>query len=209
MKAFRHALLIGNGSCGPAKTLKQLAQTADFILAADGGANAAVRAGVYPHAVIGDFDSVSRATRKKLPHAQWIFVDNQNNTDLQKSLDYLLEHGCKKCTLVGFGGGRVDFSLGNLLALYPYARKLDITWVGDGWKIFPVHKKKIFPARVGARVSLLPLVACSKVSLSGLKYPLKNARLSLGITRTLSNETIRPRFTVSLSGGVLLVCQED
>lgn len=209
MKAFRHALLIGNGSCCPAATLRQLAQTADFILAADGGANAALKAGVYPHAVIGDFDSVSSATRRKLAKAQWIFVDNQNNTDLQKALDYLLQHKCKKCTLVGFGGGRVDFSLGNMLTLYPYARKLDITWVGDGWKVYPVYKRKSFSARIGTRVSLLPLVPCRNVSLSGLKYPLKNARLPLGTTRTLSNETSRTRFTVSLSGGVLLVYQED
>lgn len=209
MKAFHHALLIGNGPHCPSNLLKQLAQTTDFILAADGGANAAVKAGVVPHAIIGDLDSVSRATRKKLPQAQWIFVDNQNNTDLQKSLGYLLEHGCKKCTLIGFGGGRIDFSLGNILALYPYARKMDLTWIEDGWKLFPVYKKKTVPARIGARVSLIPLVTCSGVSISGLKYPLKNARLSLGTTRTLSNQAARNRFTVSLSGGVLLVCQED
>ena len=209
MKVFRHALLIGNGPCCPAATLRQLAQNADFILAADGGANAALKAGVYPHAIIGDFDSVSSASRRKLAKAQWIFVDNQNNTDLQKALDYLLQHKCKKCTLVGFGGGRVDFSLGNMLTLYPYARKLDITWVGDGWKVYPVYKRKSFSARIGTRVSLLPLVPCRNVSLSGLKYPLKNARLPLGTTRTLSNETSRTRFTVSLSGGVLLVYQED
>ena len=209
MKAFHHALLIGNGPCCPAAALKQLAGTADFILAADGGANAAVKAGITPHAVIGDLDSVSSAVRKKLPHTKWLFVDNQNNTDLQKALDYLLQHKCKKCTLVGFGGGRVDFSLGNILALYLYVRQLDITWIGDGWKIYPIYKRKTFSARLNARVSLLPLVPCRGVSLSGLKYPLKNARLALGTTRTLSNQTVRTRFTVSLSGGVLLVYQED
>ncbi len=81
MKVFRHALLIGNGSCCPAATLRQLAQTADFILAADGGANTALKAGVYPHAIIGDFDSVSSATRRKLAKAQWIFVETKSTTD--------------------------------------------------------------------------------------------------------------------------------
>jgi len=209
VKAFPHALLIGNGPCCPTAALKKLAKTAGFILAADGGAAHAWQAGVIPHAIIGDLDSLSPAVRKKLIHTEQIFVDNQNNTDLEKALDYLLRHGCKQCTLVGFGGGRVDFSLGNALALYAYAKRIDITWVGDGWKIYPVYQRKTFQARVGARVSLLPLTTCRNVTLTGLKFPLTNARLTLGTTRTLSNQAARRRFTVSLGGGFLLVYQED
>ncbi len=208
MKAFHHALLIGNGPCEFPDKLLRLSKTAGLIVAADGGANTALQAGISPHVVIGDLDSVSATARKHFAQAEWIFVDNQNNTDLQKALDYLVAHQCKHCTLVGFGGGRVDFSLGNVLALYPYARKMDITWFGDGWEIYPVCHRKTCPARVGARVSLLPLGTCSGVTLTGLKYPLKNARLTLGTTRTLSNQAIRSRFTVSLTRGTLLVYQE-
>lgn len=209
MKAFRHALLIGNGQLANPRTLCQLARQADFVLAADGGADRAVQAGIIPHAVIGDLDSVSSRTRKKLTTSQWIFVDNQNNTDLQKALDFLLAHRCKKCTLAGFNGGRPDFTLGNLLALYPYAAKMDLCVVGNGWHIYPLIRRKMFTARPGTRVSLLPLTVCRNVTLRGLQFPLTNARLTLGTTRTLSNVALKNRFTVSLSSGTLLVYIED
>ena len=209
MKPLIHTLLIGNGQALPPHRLKELARQADFIVAADGGADCALRAGVVPDVIIGDLDSVSPRARKKLSSSQWIFVDNQNNTDLQKALDYLVKRNCKKCTLVGFNGGRVDFTLGNLLALVPYAPEIELCAVGDGWKIYPLCKRKTFATRHGARVSLLPLTPCKGVTLTGLKFPLKNARLLPGTTRTLSNVAAKARFTVSLTHGTLLVYMED
>ncbi len=208
MKTSRHTLLLGNAPAGPGAWLKQLAKTADSIVAADGGADRALRAGIVPDVIIGDLDSVSPRARKKFASSQWIFVDNQNNTDLQKALDYLVTQKCKKCTLVGFEGGRPDFTLGNLLALYLYARKMDLRVAGRGWTIFPITRTKTFTTRPGARVSLLPLSPCSGVTLYGLKFPLTNARLTLGTTRTLSNQAVKNRFTVQLKSGVLLVYLE-
>ncbi|WP_428074219.1 thiamine diphosphokinase [Candidatus Avelusimicrobium luingense] len=205
MEGLNHVLLIGNSPHCSLSLIKKLATTADFILATDGGANNARKAGIRPHAVIGDLDSVSRTTRHQWPDISWIFVDNQNNTDLQKALDYLVAHKCKKCTLIGFYGGRTDFSIGNLLALYSYAKKIDLCVMEDGWKIYPLCSEKTFSAPIGTRVSLLPLTTCYQVTLAGFKYPLKEARLTLGTTRTLSNLTAANRFSVSLTRGTLLV----
>lgn len=209
MKRLNHILLIGNGQTPPVPELKALAQKADLTVAADGGADNALRAGLTPDVIIGDLDSVSPRARKKFSSCQWILVDNQNNTDLQKALDYLLAQKCKKCTLVGFDGGRMDFTLGNLLALYPYARKMELCVVGNGWRIYPLTKTHTFTTRSGVRVSLLPLKPCGGVTLSGLQFPLKNARLTLGTTRTLSNVALKNRFTVNIQTGFLLVYMES
>lgn len=40
---------------------------APVVVAADGGADKALEAGLMPRAVIGDFDSISAATRARLP----------------------------------------------------------------------------------------------------------------------------------------------
>ena len=208
MKKNHHVLLIGNAGPVCPKTLQQVAQTADLIVAVDGGANYALRAGITPDVIIGDLDSVSPRTRKKLVHSQWIFVDNQNNTDLQKALDYLVAHKYKQCTLAGFTKGRPDFTLGNLLTLSTYASKIDWCLLEDGWKIYPLIKSKTFVTRPGARVSLVPIKPCSGVTLNGLQFPLTNARLPLGTTRTLSNRTVKNRFSVRLKSGLLFVCLE-
>lgn len=209
MKVFRHVLLIGNGAAPAAGTLQELARQADAVVAADGGADTARKSGLTPDVIIGDLDSVSPISRRQFPQAQWIQVADPNTTDLQKALDFLLAQKCRSCTLAGFTGGRLDFTLGNALALYPYAARLKLCLVGRGWKIYPVCKRQTFAVRPGARVSLLPLVLCSGVTLTGLKYPLRNARLPLGTTRTLSNEAARANFTVSLVRGTLLVYIED
>lgn len=205
-----HALLIGNGHTPQAEFLKPLAQQADWVLAADGGADRALAAGVTPDVIIGDLDSVSAEAKKCVRPENLIFVDNQNNTDLEKALDWLLSRGCKAVTLTGFMGGRLDFTLGNFLSVFPYARHMQLTFAGPGWKIYPVEKPRRFPCTPGTRVSLIPLKTCSGVTLSGLKYPLKNARLPFGQTgRTLSNQTTGKTFTVTLKSGFLFVYAEE
>ncbi len=205
-----HALLIGNGQTPQSDFLQQLAARADWVLAADGGADRALAAGVTPDAIIGDLDSVSARAKQCVRPEHLIFVANQNNTDLEKALDWLAAHGCKTCTLVGFMGGRWDFTFGNFLSVFPYARQMNLAFAGEGWTLYPVEKSRRFACRPGQRVSLIPLKACRGVTLQGLKYPLQNARLKLGGTgRTLSNETLGKTFSVALASGFLFVYTEN
>ena len=121
----RPTLLIGNGRSLPKAWLKQLAKNASLLVCADGGADRALAAGVQPDVIIGDLDSVSAQTRERCAKAQWVFVDNQDNTDLEKALTWLLKQHCRDCILVGFDGNRMDFTVGNLLACAKYAKKIN------------------------------------------------------------------------------------
>lgn len=210
MKKYLHALLLGNAENVSHDHFRKLVQKADFILAVDGGANRALKAGITPNAIIGDLDSLSVTTRKKFPSSALIEVSRQDNTDLEKALNWLLQHQYTDCTLCGFIGGRVDFTLGNILSLYPYAHKLNITVCGAGWKLIPVTKSLSLPCCPGKRVSLLPYKTCRNVSSTGLKYPLKKVSLSWKQAgRSLSNQTTGKRFSVSLSSGFLWLYIED
>ncbi len=209
MKISR-ALLIGNGETLPEDFLKPLVRKAGFVLAADGGADRALAAGITPNAVIGDLDSVSSAAKTRLGPGKLIFIDNQNNTDLEKALDYLAQHGCQQCTICGFTGGRLDFTLGNFLSVYPYVKKMEICFAGPGWKIYPLAAGRKFPCKKNTRVSLIPLKTCTGVTLSGLKYPLSNARLSwTHAGRSLSNQTLANSFQITLKTGYMLVYAEE
>lgn len=204
------ALLIGNGETQEAAFLQHLAQQADLILAADGGADRALSAGVRPDVIIGDLDSVSPQAKKILPAEKFIFVNNQNNTDLEKALDYLIAHQCTQCTLTGFVGGRWDFTFGNFLSVYPYLDKMDICVAGKGWKIWPLTHSVTKTVRPSARVSLIPAADCQNVTLQGLVYPLEHANLSLGRTgQTLSNVAKLSQITISFDKGFLLLYIED
>ena len=202
-----HLLLIGNGEEVSPRLLKTLAKEADYILAADAGADKALRAAVVPQGVIGDLDSIS-ARSKKILAGHVIHVSSQDNTDLEKALIWAVQQHITQVTLVGFVGDRWDFSIGNLLALAKWARQLNITVAGNNWRIFPLLKSAKFTGKPGKRVSIIPLTTCTGVTLSGLVYPLKKARLTPGTTRTLSNKTKGTQFAVSFSRGSMLVYQE-
>ena len=202
-----HLLLIGNGEEVSSRLLKALTKHADYVLAADGGADRALRAGVVPDGVVGDLDSVSARTQKLLA-GKIIHVPTQKNTDLEKALHWAIQHHFTAVTLVGFVGDRWDFSIGNLLTLATWARKLSITVAGNKWRMYPLTKSTTFACKPYKRASLIPLKMCTDVTLTGFQYPLKNARLAPGTTRTLSNQTTGTQFSVSFTRGMMLVYME-
>ena len=210
MKALNHVLLVGNAQTLPADFLQQAAKEADFVLAADGGADRALSCGVRPDAVIGDMDSVSKTAKRQLADVCWLPVDRQDNTDLEKALDYLIQHGCKRCTLCGFFGGSFDFSLGNFMSLTPFAAKLELVVRGPGWQLRPVINRLVLPCSPQKCVSLLTLQTCRNVRTTGLKYPINGETvLPKNAGRYLRNKTTGKRFSVAVTNGLLWVYLED
>lgn len=203
MQTYR-ALLIGNGEPVSAKLLTQLARQADLILAVDGGADHALRARVTPDYVLGDLDSVSPRAKKAFA-GKILHIPTQENTDLEKALRFALDHQVTHATLTGFVGDRWDFSLGNLLTLSAYARKLTLCVAGEKWRMYPLITGAQIPCAKHKRLSIIPLKPCSAVTLSGCKYPLANARLLPGTTRTLSNQTTATRVRITFTRGALLL----
>lgn len=204
MQNLSNVLLIGNGTLPGAALLERLARQATFILAADGGADKARAAGIQPDLVIGDLDSLASAPEQVLR------VPRQDNTDLEKALDWLTAHRAECVCIVGSVGGRWDFSIGNFLSVYSYLPALDIYFAGDGWKIYPLVQGTQKAVRPGARVSLIPFTSCTRVNLSGTQYPLTNAQLALGHTgRTLSNCAQQAQITVQFESGFMLLYIED
>lgn len=201
-------LLIGNGAPVPVRYLRRAAKQAAYVLAVDGGADRALKAGVEPDSVIGDLDSISPAARTHMGARVW-HVSTQENTDLEKALSWVVEHQISSVLAVGFVGGRWDFSIGNLLVLATYARYMDVTVAGPGWRMMALTGSRQFDSKPGQRVSIIPLRTCTELTLAGLKYPLVREVIEPGTTRTISNETTDNVFEVSFKSGCLLVYQEE
>jgi len=197
-------LLICNGAAEPANFLRAAAEN-KFVLCADGGANTAAAAGITPDAVIGDMDSATAKTRAKFKKIPWLKIDNQNNTDFDKALDFIKKSDVKGAVIVCAAGGRLDFTFNNIFAAANYLPHFDIVFKSAAWEIYPVNKTKKFKCRPGARVSLIPLKPCKNVTLSGLEYPLKNKNLTPGETLTLSNRALKNNFEVRMKKGLTLV----
>jgi thiamine pyrophosphokinase len=81
---------------------------------------------------------------------------------------------------------------------------MNITIVGDGWVALPVMKMRRVRVGPGTTVSLIPFGDCSGITLSGLQYPLKNARMRVGEIG-VSNVVVKSPCTVSVRKGNMLM----
>lgn len=206
----KKALLICNGENNSA-LLQKLSREADFVLAADGGADAALAADITPDAVIGDLDSVSPLARRRLDATPFIRVERQDNTDLEKALDWLTEEGFEECVIAGAAGGRLDFTLGNFLAVRPYLEKINVRFQGAGWTLWPLLKGITPPAEAGARLSLIPVSACRGITLKGVKFPVERVDWRPGQPSGLwlSNVVENPPAQIAFESGFILVYLEE
>jgi thiamine pyrophosphokinase len=198
------ALVICNGE-PPSRTLAlRLARESDCIVAADGGANIARRFGLLPDVIIGDLDSLLPSTRRFFRTSSIVRVRRQDNTDLEKALDFLVDEKCRSATILGATGKRLDFTLGNLSVLWNYTRRIRLTFVGDGWTALPVGRERSVTARIGTTVSLIPFGGCSGITLRGLQYPLTNGTMHVGQIG-VSNVVRTSPFSVRVKKGHMLL----
>jgi len=203
------ALLFCNGDAPPRALARRLARDAGWIVAADGGADAARAVGLVPDVIIGDLDSLSRATRRIFRTSLVLRLSRQDNTDLEKALDFLAASRVRAVTVLGATGKRVDFTLGNFSVLWKYSSLLDLRFAGEGWYAVPVGKKRTIRAPRGTTVSIIPFGPCEGITLRGLQYPLVNASMRPGETG-LSNVVMRSPFTVRVRrGAMLLLVHQD
>jgi thiamine pyrophosphokinase len=187
----------------PIAALQSWLATADLILAADGGADLVLAAGFAPAIVIGDLDSLeaSRDGFAEIRH-----VEDQSSTDCDKLLGLALEMGLTGITLACVEGSRPDHALATLQSA---ARSsLDVRLVfrrGLGWLVRPGNVYRV-PAQ--GRVSLLPLVACEQVNLTGVRWPLDSVSLEPTGLTSISNHATESFVEASLSKGVAFMFAE-
>lgn len=147
--------------------LRAALRLAPILVAADGGAALALRAGLVPEAVIGDMDSLPPALREGLPPARVWPVAEQDSTDFEKSLDRI---AAPLVLALGMTGGRLDHTLAAFAALAARpTRRVMLMGRHDAAFLCPPRLALTLPP--GARFSLFPL-APTRARSRGLHWPL-------------------------------------
>ena len=203
------AVIIAHGELEVTPEVQGLVRRADLIIAADGGASAAVAQGWWPHLVVGDLDSappgvlatVEAHGAKLIRHSP-----RKDETDTELALQAAIEQGAEEIYLLGVTGNRVDHTLANLLLLgRADLAALRVTVLAGRQRILAIRDQAEISGRPGDLVSLLPIGGDAEgIWTTGLEYPLRGETLPLGIPRGISNVLTEPRATVRLERGVLL-----
>lgn len=189
----------------PPDLLGDWARSAQVVLAADAGADRLLEAGVEPHRIVGDFDSISDLGRfaSEIHHGP-----DQDSTDCDKLLSLARELGHERLTLAGLEGDRMDHAIASWLSI---ARSgLDVRVAlrrGLGWIVRPGLLREI-PVNRGATVSMLPLSHTEGVNLSGVEWPLIDRSLTWDGLVSISNKAASSSVRASLQVGVAILFAE-
>jgi thiamine pyrophosphokinase len=158
--------LIGAGELSQ-KTLKTALTLVSKIIAADGGASAALGFGITPDVVIGDMDSLDHTTATTLDPATVHHIPEQDSTDFEKVLQRV---EAPLLLGVGFLGARVDHQLACFATLTRYPDKR-IVLMGEVDIVFLAPPTLMLDIPAETRVSLFPMGKVSGTS-TGLNWPI-------------------------------------
>ncbi len=178
----------------------QVLAYAPNLVAADGGARAALDLGHVPRAVIGDFDSIDAASLAQIPADRLHKVAEQNSTDFEKCLRAV---NAPLILAAGFSGGRLDHELAvyNTLTRYPGKRCVVVGDV-DLCFVAPLSLHLDLPA--GCRLSMFAMGGCD-VSATGLRWPLDQVRMAADGLVSISNAVTDGPVHITASRQKLLV----
>ncbi len=194
--------------------LRRVAARADLVVAADGGALHALRAGIVPDLVVGDMDSLGEAGALKVGERGATLERHPSRKDKMDAHLAILaaqKRGITDLDLVCATGGRPDavFALPHLLLA---AERLGVrTTAVAGWgEMFVVEDgSRGVEGRPGESLSVFPLAGVAEgVTLEGFEYPLEGARIEAGDTLGFHNEMAGGEARVAVGSGVLLVIHE-
>lgn len=165
---------------------------------------------IQPHILLGDFDEQmdQEEIRKRYPDMKIVHTPDQNKTDFEKAIEFLLERGYKKITGLGLTGRRMDHTFNNIATLGKYNDQAFIQIIDDYSIIECISRVYNKKHTKGTRISLLPLGEVSGVITRNLKYSLMNESLALGKRTGSSNEVAEDGEVVVTIGKGRLVVME-
>ena len=208
------AAIFLNGSTESSDLLRRVAGCADLVVAADGGARYALKAGVVPDLVVGDMDSLGEDLALEVERrgaALERHPARKDKMDGQLAVLAARERGATAADLLCAGGGRLGalFAVPHIL-LAAERIGLRSTVVADRVRMFVVEAGyRTVEGEPRESISIFPLSGpAAGVTLEGMEYPLQNASLEPGDTLGFHNELIGREATVSVRKGAVLVVHE-
>lgn len=208
MEKYR-AVVFANGELTNAEVVRAFLQPDDFLVAADGGYFHMKKAGVRPHLLVGDLDSLPASEVESLRVAG-VEVENhpaeKDETDLELALLRLAKEGFREIRVVAALGGRLDQTLANLYLLeMEELRGIDVRLDDGHEEILIIRDRASVAGAPGDTLSLLAMEGCTKgITTQGLKYALESETMCPSRSRGVSNVMFEPEVTIEVKSGSLL-----
>ncbi len=203
------ALLIANGeSCHP-ELLGQLLEWSPYVVVLDQAILRVMDMGLKADVLLGDFDrdlDVEAIRAAQYP-IEVVATPDQNKTDLEKGIDFLIERGFPAVNIVWATGRRMDHTITNLTNIVRFKSKIKVTLIDDYSVIYPLVGRFEKWYAKGTPISLIPVGTVTGIETEGLLYNLYNESLTIGYRTGSSNEAADDGFVriTTQTGDLLLM----
>lgn len=163
---------------------------------------------IVPDFIIGDLDSwdKNKPTPKQI---QIIHTPDQNKTDFEKAILFLISKGIEEFVVYGASGRSSDHFLGNLSVAMQYYHQYKIIFYDNYCHFFFAQHHQLINNVKNHIISLMPLSKVTNLTITGFEYPLIEQTLMLGGLTSLRNKAIADSVEISFKNGDLVVFIED
>lgn len=179
-----------------------------LVIAADRGLDYCLAAGITPKYAVGDFDS---ATSEVPVGVERIAAPpEKDDTDTALAVQIGLEQGCEEFRLFCALGGRLDHTFACFQTLYDLRKRGKRgALYGDGCAAeFALDETVVIP-RFSGYLSLFAFDGSPTVSVSGVKYPVRDYVLRNTYPIGVSNEITGDSAEISSKNGTVLIIRQN
>lgn len=172
-----------------------------FLVCCDGAINNINKAKKQPDAIVGDCDSLSE--ENVIKYADIIHrIAEQDTNDLTKAVNFCIDKGRKKITILGATGKREDHTIANVSLLCEYMKNADVEMVTDYGIFVGIGRTSVFESFKGQQVSLFCLDK-KPVTSHHLLYPIAHHIFTNWWQATL-NESEGDEFIIEAGGRMIV-----
>lgn len=209
MAETKKCMIIAAGPIESNKIFKEFSPKDYYVICADGGYETALKYGIVPDYIVGDFDSV-KVMPSPIEFKVKVLPTDKDVTDTMYAVLLGLKLGYKDFVLIACSGGeRIDHTMANYNVMLYLARKNAFAIMADEKsKTFILSGSRLrISEQKGSLVSVFPFGSnMCNVSYWGLKYPLEKSDLMTGDTLMgVSNEVISGEAEIIVHSGYAMV----
>lgn len=204
------ALIIANGEACSAELFHQLLEWNPMVIVLDSAISRVLELGIKVDVLIGDFDrDFDYEIYKDIQYPMDVIkIEDQNSTDLDKAIQYLIHKKIPAANIIWATGRRMDHTMTNSTNMVKYQEKIKLVMLDDYSKIFPLQKHFIKWYPKETILSLIPVGTVEGISTKNLKYELQNDSLILGFKPGSSNEVLSDGLVeINYETGYLLLME--
>ena len=206
------ALIIANGEACSPELINDLLEWSPLVIVLDSAVTRVLELGIKIDVLIGDFDrGFDHESYKELQFPiEVIRMEDQDSTDLDKAISYLIERKIPAVNIVWATGRRMDHTITNIMNMVKFHEQIKLVMLDDYSRIFVLNKSYTKWYTSQTIISLIPVGTVSGINSENLKYELCNSTLSLGIHAGNSNEVVKDGLVkITYEDGCLLLIESN